>query len=77
MDEYKDWLEDEVEVLFDKLLGALKANRPEERGELSRRYAIAITETEKAFAYYNTFIFKDKHELEWMEELAATEESDG
>jgi hypothetical protein len=41
------------------MLGALEALRrekPEERGELARRYAVAITELEKVVAYYWTFI---------------------
>ena len=37
-------------------LEALKQEKPEERGELARHYAIAITELEKTIAYYRTFI---------------------
>lgn len=37
-------------------INALEATRPEERGELSRRFAICITDLERVFAYYHTYI---------------------
>ena len=34
----------------------LQKSRPSERSELSRHYAVAITELEKVMAYYHTFV---------------------
>ena len=44
---------------YEKLLyalQALRAEKPEDRSEKARRYAIAITELEKVIAYYYMFI---------------------
>ena len=43
-------------IKLEEFLDNLKAARPDERGELSRRYAIAITETEKLLAYCKVYI---------------------
>jgi hypothetical protein len=46
-------------IAYEKLLDALEAlkkEKPEERSEEARRYAVAITELEKVIAYYWTFI---------------------
>jgi len=46
-------------LAYEKLLDTLEALRkekPEERSEEARRYAVAITELEKVVAYYWTFI---------------------
>jgi len=51
------------EVVLCVLRGALYRLRdvkPEGRGELSRRYAVTITEMEKVVAYYKTFIVDDE-----------------
>lgn len=37
----------------------LKAAKPEERSELSRRYAVTITEYEKAMSYFYMMIFDE------------------
>ena len=37
-------------------LKKLKAAKPTERSELARRYAVVITEYEKAMAYFNIFV---------------------
>jgi hypothetical protein len=37
-------------------LQELKKEKPEERGELARRYAVCITELEKVIGYYVTWI---------------------
>ena len=39
-----------------ELLRDLRLSRPEERSEKARRWAIAITEMEKVFAYFNTYV---------------------
>ncbi len=41
---------------FQALLLSLRTVKPEERNELARRYAIVITEVEKAMAYFIAFI---------------------
>lgn len=38
------------------VLATLRAAKPEDRSELDRRYAVTITELEKVFAYFNTYI---------------------
>lgn len=45
-------------ALYDlqKALESLQEAKPEERGELTRRYAVTITDLEKVIAYYETFI---------------------
>ena len=45
--------------MIQQLIDQLKNERPAERGEASRRYAILITELEKANAYYLTYIKED------------------
>lgn len=49
---------DDVKVMakMQEALEAMRAAKPEERGELARRYAVAITEFEKVFAYFKTFV---------------------
>lgn len=45
-----------TENMFDTLMDKLKQAKPEERGELARRYAITITALEKAKAYYMLYV---------------------
>lgn len=45
-----------TENMFDALMDKLKQAKPEERGELARRYAITVTELEKVKAYYMLYI---------------------
>jgi len=45
-------------VLKDTLL-KLREAKPIKRGERSRRYAIVITEMEKVYAYFKTFVVDD------------------
>lgn len=40
-------------------LKALRANKPSERCEKARRYAVTITEMEKVYGYFKTFILDD------------------
>lgn len=40
-------------------LETLRESKPEERSEKARRYAVAITELEKVYAYYVTFVMED------------------
>lgn len=37
----------------------LKASKPEDRSEKARRYAVTITEMEKAMAYFFTMVTQD------------------
>jgi len=37
-------------------LAQLQAAKPNDRSEIDRRYAVAITEQEKVIAYYDTFV---------------------
>ncbi len=37
----------------------LRSARPDERSEKSRRYAVTITEMEKVFAYFKTFVIDE------------------
>ncbi len=37
-------------------LDALKANKPNDRSELDRRYAVAITDQERVIAWFAAFI---------------------
>jgi len=37
-------------------LALMRQGRPDERSERARRWAVAITEMEKTFAYFNTYI---------------------
>ena len=60
-------------LALDNLIDALNVLRdckPEERSELSRRYAIAITELEKVVAYVEVFIVNRDYYL--GEELASS-----
>lgn len=38
------------------LLNKMRETRPQERSELSRRYAVAITELEKVQAYFEVYV---------------------
>lgn len=40
-------------------LRTLREAKPQERGEKARRYAVTITELEKVYGYFNTFILAD------------------
>lgn len=51
-------LEKMIDVLKD-----LKNAKPDERSELSRRYAVTITEMEKVVAYYMAFVAQDGFEV--------------
>ena len=41
-----------------KMLERLKTEKPKERNEEARRYAVTITEMEKAIAYYKIYILE-------------------
>lgn len=47
-----EWLSDELATL----LQDFRAAKPQERSELARRYAVAITELEKVYAYVREYI---------------------
>lgn len=40
-------------------LDKLCESKPDDRGELARRYAVTITELEKAYAYFYTWVIED------------------
>jgi len=46
----------EIAQAAQKLLVVLQATKPAERNELARRYAIAITEAEKLYAWIETWL---------------------
>ena len=48
---------EDVLSAFKTLLSTLRAVKPEDRSGLDRRYAVTITELEKVFAYYYTYIY--------------------
>jgi len=53
--ENKPTVEHVAEVLK-SALAILRLAKPEDRSELDRRFAVTITELEKVFAYFNTYI---------------------
>jgi len=48
-----------IQDLLDVLLGRLITEKPNDRSELDRRYAILITDVEKVVAYYQTYVGKN------------------
>jgi hypothetical protein len=42
--------------LMEEALAAMKAEKPEERSDRARAYAVAITELEKVIAYFKVYI---------------------
>ncbi len=46
-------------IMLHSTLSSLCGNRPNERSERSRRYAVTITEMEKVVAYFKTFVIDD------------------
>ena len=47
---------DEVKAQAQKLLAVLRNNKPEDRSETARRFAIAITDAEKLYAWIETWL---------------------
>lgn len=45
---------------FKTTLSTLRAVKPENRTGLDRRYAVTITELEKVFAYFYTYIYSQE-----------------
>ncbi len=43
-------------ISLESSLHMIKRNRPNDRSEIDRRYAILITDFEKAIAYFKTYI---------------------
>jgi hypothetical protein len=52
--------EEELLLKMEELLKALKEAKPDERSELARRYAVTITECEKVFAFFDTYVVRKK-----------------
>ena len=48
--------DDAVENALMAALKLLRANKPEARSEKARRYAVTITEMEKVFSYFKTYV---------------------
>lgn len=48
--------EDMASFYMKKALEAMRRGKPEIRGEGARRYAVAITEMEKTFAYFQLYV---------------------
>lgn len=48
--------EDMASFYMKKALETMRQGKPEIRSEMARRYAVAITEMEKTFAYFHTYI---------------------
>lgn len=42
--------------IFEQLFNALKAEKPNDRSEVDRSYAILLTELEKAYSYFIFYI---------------------
>lgn len=53
------------QIALREAMKVLRENKPTERNELARRYAVTITELEKVISYYDTFIVR--RDL-WVEE---------
>lgn len=45
---------------FKTTLSTLRAVKPEDRSGFDRRYAVTITELEKVFAYFYTYIYSQE-----------------
>ena len=50
--------DDLVQIRLRETMGAMRAAKPQERNELARRYAVAITELEKPMAYHDVYIVR-------------------
>ena len=48
-----------VLISLESSLRMLKRNRPNDRSEIDRRYAILITDFEKVMAYFKTYIIDE------------------
>ncbi len=48
--------DDLVQIRLRETMNAIDAAKPQERGELARRYAILKTELEKLTGYFDTYI---------------------
>lgn len=51
----------EIKNLMVELLEKLAEAKPTERSELSRRYAVTITELEQVVAYYSVFVLNARY----------------
>ena len=59
-DEYQNSQNENSATRIDEALAQLRYARPDDRSELDRRYAIAITDLEKVRAYVSLYIVEDK-----------------
>ncbi len=44
---------------MERCLAEIKADRPNDRSEIDRRYAVTITDFEKVMAYFKTYIIDE------------------
>ncbi len=51
-----------IVIKFEELLAALKELKPNDRSEQDRYWAITITETEKAAAFFKTYARGENYE---------------
>lgn len=56
--------EDMASFYMKKALETMRRGKPEIRSERARRYAVAITEMEKAFAYFHTYVVNFDSDVE-------------
>lgn len=49
---------EKVHWMFLELLSEMRQAKPGDRSDVDRAWAVAITETEKAFAYYFTWVLQ-------------------
>lgn len=56
MDKENSAQAERILVLFERLLEQLVVFKPQERGELARRYAVTSTGLEKVYAYFRVFV---------------------
>ncbi|MCP4083226.1 MAG: hypothetical protein GY743_23640 [Planctomycetaceae bacterium] len=54
----------DVEGSLIKALSALRNNKPAERCEKARRYAVTITEMEKVLSYFTVYVLGNVEEAE-------------
>jgi len=47
-------------VMIEDTLKQLRNAKPDERSEKARRYAVTITEMEKVYAYFKTFVIDEQ-----------------
>lgn len=52
--------DEEVIVCIEEALRVLRVNKPDDRSEQDRRYAVTLTELEKVFSYFQTYVINEQ-----------------